>query len=347
MALLPPPHHVPVSLASVYLLAASLREMTTRNDVASNDHLGGYATPQIIMPRRMVPAPSPLRLHDTQADHFPLMVVSVDLTIGVEGIRNPYLYEGVIVGFADAHGRRFSSPPEGLSMSTGALCQLRLHMKPPFTDCLAPKMVRASFDSGIARSFAPLPKGYEVKFPRLEHNTVTRYRQTLALGTLQAVLLQEDGRGVTIPRHFWRSEMAEGVFLQSRTITIEVDGRQVTGTPFVDIDVLRDGWQRAFGLSSARTRVTDVSYGPYINFMIEVAGRLGMVDGRGANGKRIPVDTVKQTINELWKERPRLTGHTDNKVDQMATLLRHPGDAAGGNVSWYDGDEDGDRPNVA
>lgn len=62
MALLPPPHHVPVSLAAVYLVAAALREMTTSDDVASSEHLGRYVAPQIIMPRTTGPAPSPMRL---------------------------------------------------------------------------------------------------------------------------------------------------------------------------------------------------------------------------------------------------------------------------------------------
>lgn len=275
------------------------------------------------------------------------MVVSIDLTHGAEGTRNPYAYEGVTVRFADAHGRRFSSAPEGYSMSTEALYQVSLHLKAPFADCLASEKVRASIDSGMARAFAPLPEGYEVRFPRLEHETVTRYRQALALGSLEAVLLQEDGRGMPIPRHFWRSEAAEPVFLDSRPITVEINGRQVSGAPFTDIAVLRDRWQHAFGLSLARTRVADTSYGPYMAFMMEVADLLGMVDGCGPDGKRIAASTVKNALDALWEKRPQLAGYTSNKVDMMTTLMRHPGHAAGGNLPWRDRDEDDDQQHVA
>ncbi|WP_289015533.1 hypothetical protein [uncultured Methylobacterium sp.] len=343
MALLPPPHHVTLPVAAVYILAAGLRELTNRNDAELDGDLDRYIRPYILIPKSYKPNPSTFPVPKPRGIRFSLIVTSIELTSGADIRKNAYSFSGVSIRFSDADGRPFASAPKKHSMSMEALYQIALHLKPPFTDCLAPAKIRASLNKGIMRSFAPLPDGYEAKFPQFEYELVSRYRQALALGILKAVLLQDNGRVALIPAHFWRSAEADEPFLDCKPITIDIDGNFVTGRPFVDIHLLRDNWQHAFGLTPARSQVADISFGPYMDLMRDVALKLGMVDGCDPAGERILMDKLKKEINDLWDERPGLPGRTPNKVDMMATLLRHPGHAAGGLKAYRTDDQNRDE----
>ncbi|MCJ2139422.1 hypothetical protein [Methylobacterium sp. E-066] len=167
-------------------------------------------------------------------------------------------------------------------------------------------------------------------FPDFEDDAKTRFRQALAEKSLSAVALEDSGRVTPIPDYFWRSEAAEAVFLEDAPIAFEVDGRQVTGSPLVDIMALRDGWRSAFTGAPAAIGMTERSYSPYIDFLMDVVRDLGMVDGCDAQGNRIPVEQLSDRIVAMWKDRNKGRKPIPYRLRMMTTMLRHFDHATGG-----------------
>lgn len=333
MNLLTPPNHVPVSFATVFLIASILHDQTNKaEDAPPDEYFQRYYQPVAVTPRS-----GPRRLNMQNGDRRrELFSVGVELVPSSAKPLNPFAYDAVRIAFRDVEGAPFSKRPEGVSWSgPDPVYHLHLTLRPPFDTCLSPENVQRCINAGLARAVSPLPEGFKIHFPSFEHDAGARYRQALALGTLRSILLEDNGELTPIPPRFWRSAQAEAVFLSDTPITVDLgDGptaRQATGVVIVDLVALRDGWRAAFSTARTGMLMAEPSYGLYLDFLIEVARSLQMVDGCDANGIRISAATLRERVGELWDSKvPKREELSEHKLTMMVTILRHPGHGAGG-----------------
>ncbi|MGU3663940.1 hypothetical protein ACLBX9_07115 [Methylobacterium sp. A49B] len=337
MPLLVPRNHVPITFATVFLIACILYYQTNKSDEDPRDEYyeryflptAGYTRPEPYEANcgSRATGVSPIIRHE-------LVAVALEITPSSEKPINPYVYDAVRIAFRDLYGAPFSKPIDNTSSSgPDPFYHLILTLRPPYNTCLSPENVNRCLNGGLLRAASPLPDGFSMSFPSFEDDAKTRYRQALAEGRLGAVALEESGHVTPIPDYFWRSEAAEAVFLEDAAITFQADGRHVTGLPLVDIMALRDGWRSALTGAPATIGMTERSYSPYIDFLIDVVRDLGMVDGYDAQGNRIPVKALSDRIVTMWKKRHNGREPIPYRLNMMTTMLRHSDHATGGALS--------------
>jgi hypothetical protein len=337
MPLLVPRNHVPVSFATVFLIANILYDQTNKSDEDPKD---GYFA-RYFPPTAGYTKPKPLKVNrgprmagGNPVVRHELTAVALEVLPSSAKPINPYVYDAVRIAFRDIYDVPFSRPVENTSSSgLDPFYHLSLTLRPPYNTCLSPENVSRCLNGGLLRAVSPLPDGFGMTFPNFEDDAKTRYRQALAEGSLSAVALEESGRVIPIPDYFWRSEAAEAVFLEDRPITFEADGRQVTGSPLVDIMALRDGWRSAFTGAPAAIGMTERSYSPHIDFLIDVVRDLGMIDGCDAQGNRIPAEVLSDRVVTMWKKRHGGREPVAYKLKMMTTMLRHAEHETGGALS--------------
>lgn len=337
MSLLVPRNHVPVSFATVFLIACILYHQSNKSDEDPRDeYYERYFPPTAGYVR---PKPSKINNNPRMSGvnsvvRHELVAVALEVLPSSAKPINPYVFDAVRIVFRDLYGAPFSKPVENTSSSgPDPFYHLTLTLRPPYDACLSPKNVNRCLNGGLLRAVSPLPDGFGMTFPNFEDDAKTRYRQALAEGSLSAVALEDSGRVTPIPDYFWRSEAAEAVFLEDSPIAFEADGRQVTGSPLVDIMALRDGWRSAFTGAPVAIGITERSYSPYIDFLIDVVRDLGMVDGCDAQGNRIPVEALSDRIVAMWKKRHNGREPIPYRLKMMTTMLRHSDHATGGALS--------------
>ncbi len=352
MSVLVPRNHVPVSLAVVHLIALAINEQTNKvYDEETGEllygergYFDGYFRPHseyIVKNKRFREG-----IERIKRD---IVCVSVDLVLNHKKPKNPYDYDAVKMVFRDEYDEPFSKPAEEASWGgLNPYYHLFLTLRPPFDTCLSPDNIERSIEGGLIRAVSPLPEGFRLVFSDLTHDTCTRYRQALADGTLLAFALEDSGHLRTVPKHFWRSKGAEQAFYNNDPITFDDDGKTISGIPLVNILDLVSSWHPALCGSEVETkpRTAVRSFGPYLDFLLHVANKLDMVDGRDKLGNKIVAKDIATVINREWPKPTKKNPNTPNihnigawsanKVNMMVTMLRHPDLERGGNTSKED-----------
>lgn len=352
MSVLVPRNHIPVSLGIIHLIALVINEITNKVfDEETREFLHGrrgyydiYSNPYSERTMKKIPG-----LRGIEHVKRGIVCVSVELAPSCEKPKNPYTYDAVKMIFRDEYDAPFSEPSENTSWGgLDPYHHLTLTLRPPFDTCLSQENINRSINSGLIRSVSPLPEGFRLAFPDLMHDTCTRYRQALADGTLLAFALEDSGHLRTIPKHFWRSKGAEQVFYKNDPITFDDDGNKITGIPLVNFIELEHSWHSAIcgTEAEAKPRAAVHSFGPYMDFLLHVANKLDMVDGRDKLGNKIVAKDIATVIDREWpkptKNNPNppnihnIGAWSANKVNMMVTMLRHPELERGGNTSKED-----------
>ena len=82
------------------------------------------------------------------------------------------------------------------------------------------------------------------------------------------------------------------------------------------------------GLSTGDSPISDLDQFPYLQFMLEVASLI-----ESGEVRTHPKSKLVGWLETHWPEES-LGGKSANKIRLMATLLRRPDDAKGGNTKW-------------
>ncbi|SEG69694.1 hypothetical protein SAMN04488144_14521 [Methylobacterium sp. 190mf] len=350
-----PPNHIPLPVAAVYIVASVLQDAHTAGPRADDPSPfsaarlfvtrrapdGARAAPP---PPRILPGARPPAATVPPGSTPQYFMVCTGLRV-TEGSEPGDL--GVVISFRDADGQTFyTSNKEGASSSVAGL---DFFLRPPAVDCLSNPRLRDGLNSvGLISLGGPPPEDLVVSAASFERRAVTRYRQALALGLLQAVVIDKDGCKTPIPAAFWPRDEAEAYFSDQRPLSVEIEGRPVRGHVFVDVARLGAEWRRAFRQIPASALMAEAVFDPlgYVrvdedrpslgvlpDFMDFVGRDLGIVDGRGPDGLPIQVKTLKPLLEWWWDHHPATVDipMKPGFIEAMLTLLRHHDDQSGGN----------------
>lgn len=342
MAILPPEGSISIALAAVYSVAFVLLKETAKDHSTDQEaHL--YGT------RGIRAQFVTLKAKTFSSD---LMVDEIYLLRHKEFPENPFMVGGIGLNCRprpdpEDMPREFGpNPADGL---VGTVC---IYIKPPHINCLSKSAISVripdaeflksgrgllSFMSDDADDQEKLDQDYAisatVELPPIDGSVVPWFRQSLAAGKLNAYLVEEDGRVIDIPASFWRTEKAETALIAEHPISINIDGERLIGQLYTNFDNLNNAWSSAYkqdhpSIISIAPRSN--KYSPYLEFMIRASNHLGLINGMVENGSRLKKDEVERWLSAHWPA--ELGPLNPTPISYMATFLRHPSAARGGNV---------------
>lgn len=348
MALLPP-NFVPLPVANLLLVGCLLEDMTNRDPEEPRPPglcIGGRPFAR----RRPKTGPSPSGLPWLTVIHsLRATGVSVVPGAGSEG-GNPFSWN-VAVEFRDERGRPFyRAEDRTVTYEEGeedcipgaSVEHLTLYLQRPVEGCLSRPRIQENVNSrGLVGSLAPMPSDLELVIAPFERHVTPRFRQALALGLLEAFVVDADCHSTPIPPTFWRQDVALPLFTEAVQTGVDVyAGRRIQGHVFVDAERLRDGWHSAFHRLPAAATMAQAEYRPAgqppaalvtpgIEFLQRAAERLGYVNGRPTKWD-LSQEQIAAYIERKWvvdaEKDPRLGPYVKGMSQTMARLIVRPND---------------------
>lgn len=345
MDVLPPPGHIPVSVAAVYLigqiLAAETHLTGAKSDLPS--FLARERPPFAIL-NPETPDPDPEE-HDT-IERFELTATRVEILKACPQADDLVSANAVRLFLTSKDGRPFYKRL-GSGYPARDIVDVDVALRPPYRTCLHPARVRENLNKVGLRSLSRSKD--EERFALVCPSSMAAaaglaLKQALADEIVAAaVVIEEDGTRSTVPPGFWRTERAEAALAQHALVSVAIESRVAVGYVFMSADVIRDGWAQI--LRFVRPKDPDHLFSPYIELAMAVSHNLGMVNGRDGIGARLPKERVLQEIERLWAEyMPKDLTRLEQRKSYVAALIRHPDDDTGGYVSGKPVEPKADAP---
>lgn len=335
MALLPPPDHIPVSIASVYLIAQLLAAETNRTGTEGEypSFLKKESPPRAVL-RSTNPDPDPDPEVGDDTVFFELTATKVEITKTQYRPDDYYSANGVRIAFVSKSGKPFYKRVGGGYPAPDVL-DVAVDLRPPYQTCLHRDRVQQNLNrhslSRLVKS--SMPERFGLAMPSAVATSAgLALRQAFAAGSVEAVMIEEDGRETPVPEAFWRTDKADIVLSGDALVSMQVDGRTAIGHVFMSVTDIRDGWPQILGL--ALPKKPDRVLSPYIELAKKVSDELNLTGGHAENDARIPWDRVREKVVEWYSHFiPDVNARTEARIDHVTTLIRHPMDENGGFVS--------------
>lgn len=171
-----------------------------------------------------------------------------------------------------------------------------------------------------------------ITFPDIGDIVVHWIRSCLADSFISSVIVCSDGTTHKIPSSYWRSTDAHTVFEYQAPTQIIIDGRTIFGLVFISFTELYKSLETIANTKNdpANNPILNDNPSPYISFMLRASNALGLVNGYQNDGSRLVKDSVEQWIDANWPL--ELGRKSPALISSMATLMRHPQAARGGNI---------------
>ncbi|CAM3168188.1 hypothetical protein MEME101129_21945 [Methylobacterium mesophilicum] len=335
MALLPPPDHIPVSVASVYLIAQILAAETNRTGAEGEcpSFLKTGNRPYAVL-RSTNPDPDPDPEVEDDTETFELTATKVEILKAQYRPDDYFSANGVRIAFVSKSGKPFYKRL-GVGYPAPDVLNIALDLRPPYQTCLNGDRVKENLNRhSLSRLVASsMPERFGLVLPAAVASSAgLALRQAFAAGGMEALMIEEDGRETPVPEAFWRTEKADAVLARDALVSMQVDGRTAVGHVFMRASDIRDDWPQILGL--APPKKPDRVLSPYIELAKKVSDELKLTGGHAENDARISWDKVREKVAEWYAHFiPEVNARTEARIDHVTTLIRHPLDENGGFVS--------------
>lgn len=162
-----------------------------------------------------------------------------------------------------------------------------------------------------------------------------KFLQNLYSGRISAYIFSEGHPLKLIDRHLWSTNFWQNYIDQRQNLATFLDETMKANAFCVVVkneeltSLIIDMHLRQINkIQTSNTKIDVAS--PYIVFMLDISSKIGLVSGRDKEtGERIGKDEIERCIRSNW--RAELGEASPEKISYMATLIRHPDDAKGGN----------------
>lgn len=322
MALLPPPDHLPTSVAVLHLIASILHDESNRTGKDPR------------LPQRMRPV-ARLRNHRwPTVSTYDMVSIGFTITEHPDHPRDPFRFGGVQVTF------ELRIPPQPRRrLPKGALRlkpvglepepPMTLTLRPPYADCLSRAKLKANLSRGLRDIEDPIPEGSVFDFPDFAVSVGAKFRHALAQGALRTILVDEEtGQVVDLPPDFWRTHDAEVALAQDAPVSFRFSHKTAHGHVYIAIAEMQRGWRSVVEPAAPvpEPLMTAPLPSPWMAFQHKVAAHFGYSGGRTTRNTRYTKKEIQDYIKDTWPEEFGL--FSASAASFLARFIRHPDDEA-------------------
>lgn len=330
MPTLPPEGSISIAMAAVYSVAYVLQKETNFEYMRDRSSYL-YGT------RGIMAQFSTLKAKSFTSE---LMVDDIYLLRHDQHPQNPFMIGGVGLDCSPRPDPEDMPKEFGPNPHKDLVDIVQVYLRPPYNQCLSRDRISSRIpeaDFITSGTFQDSGQDYAlsaaVDLPPIEDVVIPYLRQAMASDRLKTFMLEEDGGIVDLPSSFWRTDKAEIALEHEHPISVRIGSERYIGQIFTQFDDLNGVWGVGYDRDRSPKRpplTVREKYSPYLEYMISSSSHLGLVDGMNKNGGRLKKDEIERWLSANWPA--ELGKQTPSLVSSMATFLRHPDAARGGNM---------------
>jgi hypothetical protein len=213
---------------------------------------------------------------------------------------------------------------------------------PPYETCLLSEHLSATARwrgmAGIPRTGHgghTFPADADLRAPAIAAALVAEFRNVLADGGGQAVLIERTGKKTPVPDYFWTSAAAKSALTAEGDVVVEFDDdHQISGSIWFDVVALDAAWRRIRGIEATKEkRVPPVKLRteplmavpqptPWMIFMQEVALEFGYSGGKPTGKYELTRDQLAGFLRTRWPD--ELGAWSTPYAEALAAFILHP-----------------------
>lgn len=320
MYALPPPGYIPMNVGVLFLIAHHLKHKPVDKEKEPEN------VPSLIFdqgkpdPETDLPA----------IRRFGLGVDKIDLIGPNYGHEHYGASLGVRIKFKNQEDKPFQIKSSRIKAWDSN--EVSVDLFSPYINCFDTAQVQARIkkDHPQNGTTGPTLKRYVVFLPSsLPPFVGLAFKQALADGRANALLIEADGTSTPVPEKFWRTEEGSRALDGNNIVNVRLDDRDAEGKIFVSAPEIEADREIILGLQARKT--PEYLFSPYIRLAMQVSINLHLQNGRNQNGGREPVKEILFEIDRLWDQYMNFKlKDIPGAKRRVATIVRHPQDITGG-----------------